>query len=244
MKVVAIIPSRLASTRLPEKPLYHILGKPMVQLVYEGVKRSQSIDQVFIATDSEKIYSCVESFGGNVVMTSLQHKTGTDRVCEVVRSHCADADIIINVQGDEPLIDGRNLDTLVEEFRSNDSLQMVTPIACVDEAEAASANIVKVVIDKDGYALYFSRSMIPYIRAKKPDNLFKHIGIYAFRKAFLLEYQKWPQTPLECAESLEQLRVLENGVKIKTVIWDAFLHAVDTIEDVSVVETYLKGVQR
>ncbi len=240
MKIMAVIPSRLASTRLPEKPLHMINGKPMVQWVYEGTKSSTLINTVIVATDDQKIAHCVVGFGGEAMMTSLDHKTGTDRICEVVEKIGNDYDIIVNVQGDEPLINGIDLDSVIQPLIDDPDLMMATPIAAASDADLSNPNVVKVVTAKNGNALYFSRSAIPFVRGEKPS-IYKHIGIYVYRKEFLLRYRTWQQTPCEKSEMLEQLRALENGYTIRTVVWKSILHAVDTAEDVAAVERIMKG---
>ena len=239
MKVLVVIPSRMGSTRLPGKPLRTILGKTMIRRVYEGV-RSGRVDDVVVATDSEEIVREVRSFGGKAVMTSAYHKTGTDRVCEAVELFGGDYDIIVNVQGDEPLIRGEDIDLLVDLFRDDPAAMVATPVTPADAEEVLDPNKVKVVTAMNGDAIYFSRSPVPYARGEKCVYL-KHVGVYAFRREFLLDFKDWPQTPLEKSEMLEQLRVLENGYKIKTVIWDTFLQGVDTEEDIVSVEDFLKG---
>ncbi len=242
MRVLAVIPSRIGSTRLPGKPLRKILGKTMIRRVYEGVAQGGVYD-VVVATDSEEIVTEVGSFGGRAVMTSSSHKTGTDRVCEAVRLAGDDYDIIVNVQGDEPLIRFSDIDLLIDEFRKDPGIKVVTPVAYASDEDPDDPNTVKVVTDMNGDALYFSRSPIPYVRGAGFKSL-KHIGVYAFRRDFLFEFNQWAQTPLETTEMLEQLRILENGYKIRTVLWKTFLHGVDTEEDIFIVEDYLKGANR
>lgn len=241
MNILAVIPARLASTRLPEKPLVKLNNKEMIQWVYEGTKNSKYINKAVVATDSKKIVKCVERFAGNALMTSKKHKTGTDRVCEVVEKIGQSYDIIVNVQGDEPLIKGEDLDSLIKPMIENKNIKLSTPIKKMKKENVKDKNIVKVVVDNNNFALYFSRSPIPFIRGKH-INYYKHIGIYSFRREFLLKYKSWKQTPLEKAEKLEQLRILEKGYKIKTVKWNSELHGVDTKEDVKKVESLLKGV--
>ncbi|TYB30959.1 MAG: 3-deoxy-manno-octulosonate cytidylyltransferase [Candidatus Mcinerneyibacterium aminivorans] len=240
MKILAVVPARLASTRLPEKPLIKLNGKEMIRWVYEGTQKSELIDEVVVATDSDKIVNCVENFGGKALLTSKKHKTGTDRVCEVVEKIGDKYDIIVNVQGDEPLINGRDLDMLIKPMIENSSIKISTPVKKIEKEEAKNKNTVKVVVDNNNFALYFSRESIPFISGENIE-YYKHIGIYSFRKEFLLKFKGWKQTPLEKAEKLEQLRVLENGYRIKTVKWNSMLHGVDTEEDVRIVERYLKG---
>lgn len=229
MKVLCVIPARYASTRLPGKPLKDIAGKPMIVRVYERAKKAKLASDVVVATDDERIVAAVEEHGGKAMLTRKDHPTGTDRLAEVASK--MEADVIINVQGDEPLIDPALIDSLAEEFQKDAALQMATvktPIQ--DEEEKTNPNNVKVVTDKEGYALYFSRSLIPYPR-KAGATVYKHIGIYAYRRDFLLKYARMEQTPLERSESLEQLRALENGYRIKVVASDATFVGVDTEED-------------
>lgn len=240
MKILAVVPARIGSTRLPEKPLRKINGKEMILWVCNGIKESKLIDDIIVATDSEEIKKIVDSSGYTGKMTSKNHKTGTDRVCEVVEKSTIDYDIVINVQGDEPLIKGKDLDMLIKPMLNNSKINAATPIQQVENG-FENPNIVKVVKDINNNALYFSRSQIPFERGKR-EEVFKHIGIYAFKKDFLLKFNRWEQTPLEKSEKLEQLRIIENGYKIKVVIWDSYLHGVDTEEDIEIVENYMKGV--
>lgn len=234
MKVLCVIPARYASTRLPGKPLSLIAGKPMIQRVYERACQAQLPDEVVVATDNELVKKAVENFGGKVMMTSPDHPSGTDRLAEVVLSY-PDADVIVNVQGDEPMIPPEVIDRLAEAF-ADENLQMATLKTAMREDEYDNPAAVKVVTDLNGYALYFSRSLLPYPR-KKPDDfkVFKHVGIYAYRRSFLLKYAALTPTPLERAESLEQLRALENGYKIKVLESDFQGIGVDTPEDLAAV---------
>lgn len=233
MKILCVIPARYASTRLPGKPLKDIAGKPMVCRVYDRASQAKTLSGVLVATDDERILQAVEAHGGRAMMTAKDHPTGTDRLAEVAAAH-PDVDLIINVQGDEPLIEPSLIDELGRSFENDDGLQMATvatPIA--DEAEQKNPNNVKVVMDKNGYALYFSRSLVPYPRNDAGTPVYKHIGIYAYRRDFLLEYAKMEPTPLERAESLEQLRALENGYKIKCIVTNTRFVGVDTPEDLA-----------
>ena len=230
MKALCIIPARYASTRLPCKPLKDICGKPMICRVYERAKLARSVDEVIVATDDERILRAVEFNHGRAMMTRADHKTGTDRLAEVAEKF-TDVDIIVNVQGDEPLIESSLIDELIAQF-DDENLQMATvAVDLDDEDEMKNPNNVKVVIDKKNNALYFSRSLIPYPRNVGKSKVFKHIGIYAYRRNFLLEYSKMPSTPLEESESLEQLRALENGYKIRVIKSDCKFIGVDTEED-------------
>ncbi len=234
MKVLCVIPARYASTRLPGKPLSLIAGKPMIQRVYERACQAKLPDEVVVATDNELVQKAVESFGGKVMMTSPDHPSGTDRLAEVVLSY-PDADVIVNVQGDEPMLPPEVIDRLAEAF-ADENLQMATLKTAMREEEYDNPAAVKVVTDLNGYALYFSRSLLPYPRKKPEDfKVFKHVGVYAYRRSFLLKYAALTPTPLERAESLEQLRALENGYKIKVLESDFQGIGVDTPEDLAAV---------
>lgn len=234
MKVLCVIPARYASTRLPGKPLSLIAGKPMIQRVYERACQAKLPDEVVVATDNELVQKAVESFGGKVMMTSPDHPSGTDRLAEVVLSY-PDVDVIVNVQGDEPMLPPEVIDRLAEAF-ADENLQMATLKTAMREEEYDNPAAVKVVTDLNGYALYFSRSLLPYPRKKPEDfKVFKHVGVYAYRRSFLLKYAALTPTPLERAESLEQLRALENGYKIKVLESDFQGIGVDTPEDLAAV---------
>lgn len=230
MNVLCVIPARYASTRLPGKPLADIAGKPMIQRVYERAAQATIPTAVLVATDHPLVEETVKRFGGRVMMTSANHPTGTDRLAEVAESY-ADADVIINVQGDEPLIAPDIIDRLAQLFADDETLQMATVITKLDERDATDPNAVKAVTDLKGNALYFSRSLIPYPRVAAKAPVYKHIGIYAYRRDFLLSYAKMAPTPLEQAESLEQLRALENGYTIRTIFTDHEFIGIDTKED-------------
>ena len=234
MKVLCIIPARYASTRLPGKPLRDIAGKPMIVRVYERALQARLVQDVVVATDDERIRTVVEAHGGHAVMTRADHATGTDRLAEAA-ARMTDYDLIINVQGDEPLIEPSVIDALVEPFLADDRLAMATAkTEITDEEEQENPNNVKVITDKSGNALYFSRARIPYARIPGAK-VYKHIGIYAYRRDFLLAYARMAQTPLELSESLEQLRALENGYRIRVVETDAVFIGVDTEEDLAAV---------
>lgn len=235
MKVLCIIPARYASTRLPGKPLSLIAGKPMIQRVYERACQAQLPDEVVVATDSELVKQAVDGFGGKAVMTSPDHPSGTDRLAEVALLY-PDVDIIVNVQGDEPMIPPEIIDRLAAALGEDETLQMATMKVLMQEEDYANPAAVKVVTDQNGYALYFSRSLMPYPRNRPEDyRVFKHVGIYAYRRGFLLKYAALAPTPLERAESLEQLRALENGYKIKVLESDFQGIGVDTPEDLAAV---------
>jgi 3-deoxy-manno-octulosonate cytidylyltransferase (CMP-KDO synthetase) len=216
VSVVGVIPARYASTRLPGKPLQEILGKPMVQHVYERAARSKTLAELIVATDDERIVAAVAAFGGKAVLTSKDHNTGTDRVAEAVRG--LDAEIVVNIQGDEPFVHPGMIDEVVQPLLDDPSLPMCTSMhEITDQEDYANPNVVKVVVDRAGNALYFSRSLIPYPRRTEGHRAFEHIGMYAYRTQFLLKFASLPQTPLEKAESLEQLRVLESGYRLRVV---------------------------
>ncbi len=230
MKTILVIPSRYGSTRLPAKPLADIAGKPMVQHVYERAIKTRGAADVIVATDDQRIIDVVEKFGGKAMMTSVDLKSGTDRVAAV--ASMTDADVYVNVQGDEPLIDAKAIERAIEPFSDPEVMMTTLMTPLNDESQFNNPNTVKVTVDRDGYALYFSRSLIPYPRNVKCQ-VYKHLGLYAYRKEFLLELASWPQTPLELSESLEQLRVLENGYRIKVVETDYDSVSVDTPEDLA-----------
>lgn len=240
MKILGVIPVRFASTRFPGKPLAIISGKPMVQHVYERSKKSKSLDDLIIATDDSRIFSVAKGFGAKVVLTG-EHPTGTDRIAEVARN--INTEIVVNIQGDEPVIDRRIIDDAVAPLIKDKKIVMSTLIHKIEkDDEIKNTNIVKVAVDKDNFALYFSRSEIPYYRNKDAKKIFyKHIGLYVYRKNFLLEFVKMPQSRLEKAEELEQLRALENGYRIKVVLTNYSSIPVDVPEDIKKVEKFLKS---
>ena len=244
---MAIIPARYASTRFPAKPLALLGGKPIVQRVYEQV--AKMVERVVVATDDERIYDTVASFGGEVVMTSPNLKSGTDRCAEAYEKMGYEADIVINVQGDEPFIVTEQMATLVKCFENEaiDIATLVKPFSAESGIEALeNPNSPKVVINKRGEAIYFSRSAVPYLRDVersewlKHHTFYKHIGIYAFRAKTLGEITQLPQSPLEQAEKLEQLRWLENGYRIGVGITDIETIGIDTPEDLERAEQFLK----
>ncbi len=239
--IIGILPARWGSTRFPGKPLHLIAGKPLIQHVWEQCRKCQRLDGLVIATDDERILAAAESFGARVVMTSPGHPTGTDRLAEAVRS-LPGAEIIVNIQGDEPLIDPALIDRLAAAMAADPSLDMATAANPLDPADPAvrDPNVVKVVTALDGRALYFSRSPLPYFR-NPVDGLpvYRHKGIYAYRRTFLERFVTWPPSPLEKAESLEQLRALENGASIKVLVTDDTSPGVDTLEQAREVERIL-----
>ena len=246
MKCIAIIPARYASTRFPGKPLAILGGKPVIQHVYEQV--SSVLDEVYVATDDERIYNKVLEFGGRVVMTSPNHKSGTDRIEEAANKIGTDADIIINVQGDEPFIHPSQIRSLIACFD-----EPTTQIATLGKPFGADAdmslidnpNSPKIAVDNNGFALYFSRSVIPYIRGTEHAEwagnypFLKHLGVYAYRTNVLREITKLPQSSLELAESLEQLRWLQNGYRIRVGTTDIETVGIDTPEDLKKAEKVL-----
>ena len=243
MKILCVIPARYASTRLPGKPLKDVAGKPMICRVYDRASQAKTLAGVVVATDDERILRAVEDHGGRAMMTAKDHPTGTDRLAEVAEAY-PDVDLIINVQGDEPLIEPSLIDELGRAFDGDAELQMATVMTPMeDEAEQKNPNNVKVVTDKNGCALYFSRSLLPYPRNDAGTPVYKHIGIYAYRRDFLLAYAKMTPTPLERAESLEQLRALENGYKIKCIRTNARFVGVDTPEDLAKVNEIYRRME-
>lgn len=237
-KIIVIIPARYGSSRFKGKPLAEINGKPMIYYVYQRSKKAKCVDDVIVATDDERIKNEVEKFNGKVIMTSKEHKTGTERIAEVAKN--INVDIVVNVQGDEPLISSKAIEQAVVPLIEDKSIWMCTLMTkLTEETEYNDTNIVKVVTDKEGFALYFSRSIIPYPREKKHLIVYKHIGIYVYRRDFLLEYANMQPTPLEQIECLEQLRVLENGFKIKVIETNYNSISVDTPKDLEVVKKYI-----
>ncbi len=232
MKIGCVIPARFGSTRLPGKPLADIAGKPMIQRVYERVTNAKKPEVFIVATDDQRVYDAVQSFGGTVVMTDANHPTGTDRLAEVAQQY-TDLDVIINVQGDEPMIDANLIDQLAELFEADDVLQMATVATPLLEEEYDEPSAVKVILNKRNDAMYFSRSLIPYPRHDFVNTPLKHIGIYAYRRQFLLDYAKMEPTAAEQTESLEQLRALENGFAIRVITTDKRFVGVDTPEDLA-----------
>ena len=242
MKVYGIIPARYGSTRLPGKILADIAGKPMIQHVYERARQSSSLDRLVVATDDERIFQRVGVFGGEAVYTSPHHPSGTDRAAEAAQTLGArGSDLIVNIQGDQPLFEPGMVDEIVNPFRGDPALRMAALVYPIQsQEELVNPGVVKVVMDKQGYALYFSRSPMPYVIAASPaPGYFKHIGPYAYRTEFLLAFTQMEQGELERAESLEQLRALENGYRIKVVITRFDSQEVDTPEDLEKVRQQL-----
>lgn len=242
MKVYVYIPARYASTRLPGKPLVDICGKTMIEHVYDRAKEAKHVEDVIIATDDDLIMEAVKAFGGKAVMTG-EHTSGTDRIAEAAKIEGGpDTDIIVNLQGDEPLIDPRAIEDVAGLLLEDETCNMATLATEIKTNEELNdPNIVKVVLDKDMHALYFSRSPIPHARDKKHEfTALKHLGIYAYRRDFLYEFSTLNETVLERTEKLEQLRVLENGFKIKVAVADILCEAVDTEEDLKRVKKMMQ----
>lgn len=238
MKFLGVIPARYESTRLPRKPLKDICGHTMIEWVYKRAIKS-NLDRVVIATDSKEVFDEVLSFGGDVIMTDANHLNGTSRIAEVCQK-ITDYDVVINIQGDEPLIEPDMINSLIDIFKEENDLKMATLKHKMKKKEdIENPNFVKVITDKKDYAIYFSRSVIPYPRNENLDIYFKHVGIYGYKREFVLEYSKLESTPLENSESLEQLRVLENGYKIKVLETPYEIIGVDTAEELERVRKYI-----
>ena len=243
MKFIGIIPARYASTRFPGKPLAMLGGRTVIQRVYE--QATAIMDEAYVATDDERIFQAVEQFGGRAIMTRADHKSGTDRIEEAAEKIGTQADVIINIQGDEPFIQKSQIETLMHLF-DEPSTQIGTLGKRFESIEAAmNPNSPKIVTDKRGFALYFSRSIIPYVRGKEQSEwlqhfpYLKHLGLYAYRREVLQEVTQLPQSPLEIAESLEQLRWLENGYRIRVGLTDVETVGIDTPEDLQRAEVFL-----
>ena len=248
MKFISIIPARYASTRFPGKPLALLCGKSVIQRVYEKV--SGIIEETWVATDDERIFNAVKDFGGKAVMTRNDHKSGTDRIEEAIEKIGGDFDVVINVQGDEPFIQASQIKTVCDCF-DDPSTEIATlgkPFGN-DMDAVSNPNSPKIVVDKRGYAMYFSRSIIPFVRGKDEKEwpfsypFLKHIGLYAYRRNVLKEVTQLPQGELEKAESLEQLRWLENGYRIKVGLTDVETVGIDTPEDLARAEAFLKSAE-
>ena len=245
MKFIGIIPARYASTRFPGKPLALLGGKPVIQHVYEKV--AAVLEAAYVATDDERIYDVVKSFGGQVVMTRTDHKSGTDRIEEAIEKIGGEWDVVVNVQGDEPFVAKNQLDTICHCF-DDPTTQIATLGKLFESMEAVqNPNSPKIVVDNMGFAMYFSRSVIPYVRGKEMSSwlthypFLKHLGIYAYRKDVLRQVTQLPQSSLEIAESLEQLRWLQNGFKIKVGTTDVETVGIDTPQDLERAEEFLKA---
>ena len=243
-KVIGIIPARYGSTRLPGKPLLKIAGKSLIQRTYENAKQCKSLDQVIVATDDVRIADHVLGFDGEVVMTSPACATGTDRIVEALtQGNLSKAEIVINIQGDEPALEIAVIEKVIAILKADKEAVVSTAVVKLESAEdAVNPSVVKCVIDQEGHALYFSRSLIPGGKTGvwRPEiTYYKHLGIYGYRTAFLQEYSQLEQTPLQIAEDLEQLKILENGYKIAVAVVNSNAIGVDTPEDIKKIEKYL-----
>jgi 3-deoxy-manno-octulosonate cytidylyltransferase (CMP-KDO synthetase) len=238
-RAVGIIPARWSSTRFPGKPLHVIAGKHLLRRVWERSSRAKNLDSVIIATDDMRIAEAVFGWGAEIALTSPKHRSGTDRIAEVAR-HAKQFAFVVNIQGDEPLIDPRLIDRVVEKLRSDRKIELVTAAHPFENpGEAFSPHQVKVVVDESGRALYFSRAAIPFPRNPSGIKYFRHQGIYGFRRDMLLRFVQWKAGPLERAESLEQLRALENGVKVHVLITAKGSPGIDTPADAKALERKL-----
>lgn len=254
LKIVAVIPARYGSTRFPGKPLAHIAGTPMIQHVYERVCTARRVDEVFVATDDKRVAESVNNFGGKFVMTPSALRSGTDRCAAAARK--IKADVIVNVQGDEPVISPKTIDAAVNALlKSKENVMSTAAVPIRDQDTLFSENAVKVVMDRNGYAMYFTRSAIPFLRGvhqsewlpsgQEHPNRFqflKHLGIYVYKNSFLQRLTRLKETPVEAAEKLEQLRVLENGYKIKVAVVEEDTISVDVPSDVISVEDFLSNL--
>ncbi|MBE7713098.1 MAG: 3-deoxy-manno-octulosonate cytidylyltransferase [Cyanobacteria bacterium SIG26] len=240
-KTAIIIPARYGSSRLEGKPLLKVLGKSVIQWVYEKAQASNLADIIIVATDDERIYNEVKSFGGNVEMTSVEHKCGSDRIMEVVSRH-PEIGYICNLQGDEPLIEPASIDAVIKNVKEDEQADISTLVRVLaDDEEINNPNLVKCVTDKNGFALYFSRSKIPFERNSGYATFYGHLGIYGYKRKALEAMTTLAQTPLEQTESLEQLRALENGMRIKTSVVDFVPIGIDTREDLEKFRQYVEA---
>lgn len=241
--LIAILPARWGSTRFPGKPLHLIAGKPLIQHVWERCLKAKKLSGIIVATDDPRILDAVQSFGGDAVLTSPDHPTGTDRLAEAIKA-IPSASHILNIQGDEPLIDPALIDQLAQALLDDPHLDMVTAANPLDPADPAvtDPNVVKVVLKKNGHALYFSRSPLPFFRNPVADlPVLRHKGIYGYSRSFLETFVTWPPSPLEQAESLEQLRALENNATIRVIITDDTSPGVDTPQQALEIEHILSS---
>lgn len=229
-KTAIIIPARYGSSRLEGKPLIEVCGKPIIQWVYEKAQQAKLADIIIVATDDQRIYDAVKSFGGNVEMTSPEHKCGSDRIKEVVMRH-PEISYVVNLQGDEPLIKPESIDAVAMNVKEDKLADISTLIRKITSEEAENPNLVKCVVDNLGFAMYFSRSKIPFERNVGKSDFYGHLGIYGYKREALIKMTELPQSSCEMSESLEQLRALQNGMKIKTTVVDFIPVGIDTIED-------------
>ena len=244
-RVIGVIPARYASKRLPGKPLLDLCGKSIIEHVYERAQKARLLSEVLVATDDERISTAVERFGGKAVITPITIQSGSDRTAYAAKH--LQADIIVNIQGDEPLIKPEMIDETVQALLEDTAAEVSTPVKRITSHEELSdPNVVKVVVDENGFALYFSRSMIPFLRSEQNEQVwlkrhryYKHVGLYVYRKEFLFTFTQWGRSPLEQAEELEQLRILEHGHRIKCVTTEHDSLSIDTREDLERVRTML-----
>lgn len=229
-KTAIIIPARYGSSRLEGKPLIEVCDKPIIQWVYEKAQQAKLADIIIVATDDQRIYDVVKSFGGNVEMTSSEHKCGSDRIKEVVMRH-PEISYIVNLQGDEPLIKPESIDEVAKNVKEDNLADISTLIRKITPDEAENPNLVKCIVDNLGFAMYFSRSKIPFERNVGKSDFYGHLGIYGYKREALIKMTELPQSTYEMSESLEQLRALQNGMKIKTSVVDFIPVGIDTIED-------------
>ncbi|ONK79224.1 uncharacterized protein A4U43_C01F4190 [Asparagus officinalis] len=242
-RVVGIIPARFASTRFEGKPLVHILGKPMIRRTWERSKLALTLDHVVVATDDEKIAKCCRGFGADVIMTSESCKNGTERCNEALKKLGKNYDIVVNIQGDEPLIEPDIIDGVVKALQGAPDAVFSTAVTSLKPEDALDPNRVKCVVNNHGYAIYFSRGLIPFNKSGKVNPHFPyllHLGIQSYDSKFLNIYPELPPTPLQLEEDLEQLKVLENGYKMKVIKVDHDAHGVDTPEDVEKIESLMR----
>lgn len=237
-KTAVIIPARYGSSRLEGKPLIEVGGKPIIQWVYEKAMQAKLADIIIVATDDERIFNAVKAFGGNVEMTSIEHKCGSDRIKEVVMRH-PEISYIVNLQGDEPLIKPESIDEVAKNVKDDEIADISTLIRKISAEEAENPNLVKCVKDNNGFAMYFSRSKIPFERNCGKADFYGHLGIYGYKREALIKMTEMPQSSYEQSESLEQLRALQNGMKIKTSLVDFVPIGIDTAEDL---EKFKKAV--
>ncbi len=241
MKAVGMIPARLGSTRLPNKVLLKIAGKPMIQHVWEESCKIRGLNDVWVACDDIQIADLVKGFGGKAILTRVDHSNGTSRIAEAIEK--MDVDVVVNIQGDQPLLDAEAIENLVKVFERSAELQMATlAIRSKNSAEYKNPNIVKLVRGESGQALYFSRSPLPFWRdTDETPEFWKHIGVYGYRRNFLKKFVSWPEGQLEKIEKLEQLRVLERGFSIQVVETKQDFLSVDTVDDLEKVESFFKS---
>jgi len=240
VKAIGVIPARYSSVRFDGKVLADLFGKPMIQHVWENAKKAKTLDEILIACDDDRIYKAVSDFGGRVVMTAKAHTSGTERIVEAVAD--MDVKLVVNIQADEPLLHPSMIDDVVYSLSNNPELPVATIMKRIeDEKEISDANVVKVVFDKKGYALYFSRCPIPFVREEEPGMRvhYKHIGLYGYTKDFLFTYKNLPDSKLEKLEKLEQLRILENGYPIRVIETKFETIGVDTREDLEKVKQWM-----